>query len=133
MTNDRLMLSSREIECSANLLREVLPVCSVCGLTTSGHLFKHLAYTPIEKDNPERALTLLAAVKRQNGDEILSFQEFNGLLPVIEVFALKCLDDRCSLAAFLFPFELWATDEFLLQQPVPGCDGPTAEGYWGSI
>ena len=101
MTNDRLMLSSRE--------------------------------TPIEKDNPERALTLLAAVKRQNWDEILSFQEFNGRLPMIEVFALKCLDDRCSLAAFLFPFELSATDEFLHQQLVPDCDGPTAEGYWGTI
>jgi hypothetical protein len=133
MMDSKPALSSKHIEATAKLLKSVLPICGVCGQTLSGHLFKSIAQTPIEKNNPERALALLAAVKRCNWDEILNFQEFNGLLDVIEVVALKCLNGKCSLATYISRFELYASDEFLNQQPIPDCSGPTADGYEGAI
>ena len=112
---------------------ELLPVCGVCNRPISGHMCKQIAVTPIEPNNPSRALALIEAVKQLEWDKFLAFQEFNGLLPAVVVYALKCPDNRCSLAAILDQFELWEPDQFLHQQLTDDCGWLGNDGYLGPL
>ena len=121
------------LEAMKKLFGEVLPTCSVCNGPISGHTFKEIAVTPIEPGNPRHALVLVNAVKQLEWERILSFQEFNGLLPAVVVYALRCPDNKCSLVAILDQSEFWEPDQFLHQQPTQDCERLGEDGYLGPL
>jgi hypothetical protein len=122
-----------ELEVAKQLLGELLPICGVCSGSIAGHMYRQIAVTPVERDAPKQALALIDAVKRLEWEKIIGFQEFNGLLPAIVVYALKCPNNACSLIAVLNQFELWEPDQFLHQQPTHDCDRLGEDGYLGPL
>lgn len=122
-----------QLEVMRKLLGQILPVCGVCNGPISGHMYKHVAVTPIEPDNPKQSLALIDAVKQLEWEKLLGFQEFKGLLPAVVVYALKCPDNSCSLIAILNQYELWEPDLFLHQQPIHDCERLGTDGYLGPL
>lgn len=116
-----------------SMISEIVPVCSICGLAIQGHLFKHVASTTITPGNSNRAETLIKSVRAADWVSILSFQDWDGLSTSVDVVGLKCVDERCSLAVLLCPAQLEEPYALMLQALVSDCDGPLANGFWGSI
>jgi hypothetical protein len=122
-----------QLEAMKEVFGKVLPICGVCNGPISGHMYKQIAVTPVEQDDPQRALALTDAVKRLEWEKLLSFQEFKGLLPAVIVYALKCPRKTCSLVASLDPSELWEPEQVLHQQPTPDLDRIGEDGFLGPL
>ena len=121
------------LDIARKLFLELLPVCGACNRPIAGHLYKQIAVTPIEQNEPKQGLALIDAVKHLDWERIIGFQEFKGSLPSVVVYALKCPTDACSLVAVLDPSELWDPDTLLHQQPVADCAMLGAGDYLGPI
>jgi hypothetical protein len=126
-------MASKQLDVMKKLFGELLPVCGVCNGPISGHMYKQIAVTPIERDNPKQALALIEAVKRLDWEKLLGFQKFNGLLPAVVVYAVKCPDNTYSLAAILNQFELWEPDQFLHQELTHDCARLGDDGFLGPL
>lgn len=130
--NSEVVLPQR-VDAMRALISEVIPVCTICGLTIQGHLFKHVACTPITKGKPERSMAMIESVRAADWEALRDFQEWEGISTSVDVIGLKCADGQCSLAVLLCPAQLEEPYALMLQQLVPGCDGPVAGAFWGNV
>jgi hypothetical protein len=133
MPDGKLMLSHSTIEAMRDLIVEVLPVCGICGLSIRGHQFKHVASTPIIKNQPDRPNELLSAVRKADLETLRHFQEWDGRLTSVDVIGLKCVDGRCSLAALWCPAQVEEPYSVMLQQPMLDCVGLPDADFWGAV
>jgi hypothetical protein len=127
------ILSKEAIRSMKSLISDVVPFCGVCGLAIHGHLFKHIASTPVEKHRVEQFRCLMRAVEDVDWKLLLSFQEWNGNLTSADVIGLKCVDGRCSLAVLLCPATLEESYELIVQKSVADCSGPLVDDFIGEI
>ena len=127
------VVSAQVFEATRALISKVIPVCTICGLTIRGHLFKHVASTPIHESERERAKKMLECIRVADWEALRQFQEGDGLSTNVAVVGLKCVDGCCSLAALLCPCRLEDPYVLLLQELVPDCAGPLAGAFWGEI
>jgi hypothetical protein len=124
--------SAKRIEAMRSLVSEVIPTCKICGLTIRGHLFKHVAVTPITHGNSERSIALIQAVRDANWEALSKLQEWLGSATSADVIGLKCIDGQCSLAVLLCPAELDHPYALMLQELI-GCDGPLVDSFWSIV
>ena len=116
-----------------SLISEIIPLCMICGSTIQGHLFKHIASTPVSKRKSDRSKALIESVKDADWEALSPVQDWEGLSTSVDVVGLKCLDGRCSLAVLLCPAQLEEPYALMLQEPVSSCDGPLEGRFWGKI
>jgi hypothetical protein len=126
-------LAAGTIESMRSLVAEVVPTCQICGLAIHGHLFKHIASTPVEKKRLEEFRGFLKAVEDVDWNVLLSFQGWDGRLTSADIIGLKCIDGRCSLAVLLCPASLEEPYTLFTQKFVDGCGGPLAEQFFGKV
>jgi hypothetical protein len=124
--------SARNIELLRALISDVIPVCTICGLTSRGHFFQHVAVTAITKTNTERAKALLSAVGAEDWDAMRRFQDGKGSAANFDVVGLKCVDGRCSLAVLYCPHAFEEPYRLVLQNLVADCT-PLADSFVGQI
>jgi hypothetical protein len=106
------------IDAAKTNFKRMLPICGVCNRPISGHLYKQIAVTPLNKNGSEGGSALINAVKALEWEKLVSFQEFRPLEDDVVAYVLKCPDSSYSLLAVLSPFELWQDDVLLHQEPV---------------
>ena len=115
------------------LMREALPQCEICHQSIEGHLFKHLACTPIARGNVERMEALLAAVDSADWNAIQAFQHWDGTKISADVIALKCEDGRCSLAVLYCPASMGDIYKLIRQKKLDDLTSPMTQDFSGTV
>ena len=77
----------KRVEAMRSLISEVIPVCTICGLTIQGHLFKHVASTPVSKGKSERSKAMIKSVRDADWEALSHFQEWEGSSASVDVVA----------------------------------------------
>ena len=91
---------------SGRTLEEVIRSCPRCGLALIDHEYRLAAANPLSADEMDRFRELLAAIRSQEWQKVLTFQRWIGSQPNAEVYTIRCPDQQLSLAMISAPFEL---------------------------
>jgi hypothetical protein len=113
-------------------LARVLSPCGHCGSPLSGHEYALVAAEVIN-DNAESVTRLFGAVKKHDWLTLRSFQRWEGRFDNLEVYAIRCLRNRLSVAVLKAPFEFFEPDTLFCREVLDADQAVALRGAFPTI
>lgn len=130
MLRSLLGLSKKQVTseaASASVLKEVVPSCPSCGNALRDHQYRLIAATPLKPDRMDSFRELLAAIRGQEWQRVVTFQTWEGNQANAEVYGLQCANRALSVVVISAPFAL--EEPYMLMHQEKVDDPATFEPY----
>jgi hypothetical protein len=90
----------------ADLLSDLLPLCSSCGPVRSRHEYALLASQAIVPDSNKTLLNLFQAIKNHDWLALRAYQTWLGNADDVEIYGIRCLNGGITIVVIKTHFEL---------------------------
>ncbi len=108
------ILSDQEVhQRTVVLLRRLLDSCPVCKKVHSKHAYALVAMAVFEKGKAKSAYDLLNEISLRHWREVVSYQDWDGSVDDVLVYAIKCSPDQIALLIVEDPYEPGANERLI--------------------